>query len=407
MCLRTSKKSFPRLFLLNFHLRVFVYLHREKPGKGQRLDKPGRQTDEHAKMWPRERKAMLKTREDKRQRELGRWRKWRETGPWPDHTDTLGAVSPCQLCTVVDSERTHSHTHILIYACWRWGHTWPVCMCVPVCVFECVFECDSLSMRAKESVDATKNPAVCVCFASSLCAFVFMSLNLYAHLCVYTYIYTSAGVCWCPFPSVFLAQHHEQAGYWCAVRLHVPLHHLSLFAASPHVRHVCEPLAMSSTNGVIRYKCSKVQHLDPATPQRSLPTMLCRILRPTFPPLEPDCYPTRTSPQIEMVLLTGNVGTLCFQSGPRRVLTGPRKGLFLPCVESCWIGRRETCRKCNMVKESNRGKFPLNTAVCRVCVSLWVCAVHMLMFMCVCGCVCVHYTVTKCGWAFTVCARCV
>lgn len=80
-------------------------------------------------------------------------------GPWPDHTDTLGSLSPCQLCIAVDSERTHSHTHILIYACWRWEHTWPVC------VFECVFECDNLSMRAKESVDATKK-SYCLCLFS-------------------------------------------------------------------------------------------------------------------------------------------------------------------------------------------------------------------------------------------------
>ena len=112
-------------------------------------------------------------------------------GPWPDHTDTLGSLSPRQLCIVVDPERTHSHTHILIYACWRWGHTWPGCMCVCVCVFEC----DSLSMRAKESVDATKNPTVCVCFPSSLCAFVFTSLNLCAHLCVCVRIFTRLPGC--------------------------------------------------------------------------------------------------------------------------------------------------------------------------------------------------------------------
>lgn len=37
-------------FSLNFHLRVFVYLHWKKAGNGQSLDKTGRQTDEHAKM---------------------------------------------------------------------------------------------------------------------------------------------------------------------------------------------------------------------------------------------------------------------------------------------------------------------------------------------------------------------
>lgn len=109
-------------------------------------------------------------------------------GPWPDHTDTLGSVSPCQLCSAVNSQRTHSHIHILIYACWRWGHTWPVCMCVYLSVYlivttyPCVLKC----------VNATKNPAVCVCFPPGLCAFVFTSLNLCAHLCVHVYLL----VCW-------------------------------------------------------------------------------------------------------------------------------------------------------------------------------------------------------------------
>lgn len=85
----------------------------------------------------------------------------------------------------------------------------------------------------------------------------------------------------------------------------------------PHMCHVCEPLASPGTNEVIRNKCSKVQLLGRASPQRFLPT----IHSPPFSPLEPDCYPTRTSPQIEMVLLTGDVGTLCFQS-PEGELTG-------------------------------------------------------------------------------------
>lgn len=73
-----------------------------------------------------------------KQGEARRWGKWRERrGPWPDHTDTLGSLSPCQLCVAVDSERTRSHIHILIYACWRWEHTWPQCSCVCVCVWVC------------------------------------------------------------------------------------------------------------------------------------------------------------------------------------------------------------------------------------------------------------------------------
>lgn len=311
---------------------------------------------------------MLKTREDKRKKKAERtWTVEKvERDGAPDLTTlTHSGLSLLASCALWSIRRGHTRTHI--YLSTHAGDE--DILGLFACVCECVFGCDSLSMRAKASVDATRNPTVCVCFPSSLFAFVFMSLNLYAHLCVYTYIYTSAGERWCSFPSVFLAQQLQRAGYWCVVCPPVPLHHLSLFAVSPHVCHVCEPLAMSSTNGVIRNKCSKVRQSDPTTPQRSLPTILCRIVRPPFPPLEPDCYPTCTSPQIEMVLLTGNVGTLCFQSGAPASADWPSKGLFLPCVEYCWTGRRERCRKCNMVKESKRGKFPLNTAVCHVCIS--------------------------------------
>lgn len=93
-----------------------------------------------------------------------------------------------------------------------------------------------------------------------------------------------------------------------------------------------------------------MQQLSPATPRRFLPTILCRILRPTFSPLEPDCYPTRTSPQIEMVLLTGNVGILCAD--------WPSKAIFYCMWSSVGDGRREKSRKCDMVKESRRGKIP-------------------------------------------------
>lgn len=136
-------------------------------------------------MWPRERKAVLKTREDKRkkkQKGLDGGESGERRGPWPDHTDTLGSLSPCQLCIVVDPERTHSRTHILNYACRRWEHTWPVC------VFECVFKCDSLAMRAKGSVDATKKILRPVFVF--LAAFMSMSLNLCAHLCVWRGIFT-------------------------------------------------------------------------------------------------------------------------------------------------------------------------------------------------------------------------
>lgn len=147
--------------------------------------------------------------------------------------------------------------------------------------------------------------------------------------------------------------------------------------------------------------------------ERSLPTMLCGILRPLFPPPpKPDCYPTRTSPQIATVLPNRRCGQPVFSDRAPASADWPSDGAIFKilCVEFCWTGRRkERCRTCNMVKESRRGKFPLNTAVSCVCVSSWVCVcvVHTLLFMRVCGCVCVCYTVTKCGWASTACVRCV
>lgn len=253
----------------------------------------------------------------------------------PDLTTlTHSGLSLLASCALWSPRRGHTHTYIYLSTHAGDEDILGLYTCV------CVFECDSLSMHAKESVYATKNPAVCVCFPSSPGAFVFTSLNLYAHLCVYTYIYKSAGVYWCSFPSVFLAQQLKRAGYWCVVRPHVTLNHLSLFSLSPHVRYVCKPLATSSTYRVIRNKCSKVQQLDPATPKRFLPTILCRILRPPFPPLEPDCCPMHTSPQIEILLLTDDVGTLCFQSRLRRVLTGLEEIIFTMCgVPLDWQGR--------------------------------------------------------------------
>lgn len=155
----------------------------------------------------------------------------------------------------------HTYTYLRMLAMrtyLAWKHVF-VCLsvCLDVTAYPCVL---------KRVWTQPKNPTVCVCFPSSFCAFVLMSLNLYAHLCVYTSIYTSAGVHWCSFPSVFLAEPLQRAGYWCAACPHVPLHHPCLFTVTPHVCHVCEPLPKLSTNGVIRNKCSKVQPLDPTTP---------------------------------------------------------------------------------------------------------------------------------------------
>lgn len=62
------------------------------------------------------------------------------------------------------------------------------------------------------------------------------------------------------------------------------------------------------------------------------------------------------------------------------------------CVEFGWTGRREKCRKCDIVRESKWGKIPLNTAVCHVC-TFPGCVVHVLMFMCAC----VHMCTLDCN----------
>lgn len=63
-------------------------------------------------------------------------------------------------------------------------------------------------MRAKESVEATKAPTGCVCFLSkpvSLCVYVPKTACTSVCVYVHSYIYMATGVCWCSFPSVFLA----------------------------------------------------------------------------------------------------------------------------------------------------------------------------------------------------------
>lgn len=183
-------------FSLNFHLRVFVYLHWKKAGNGQSLDKTGRQTDEHAKMWPKERKARLKTRKDKRrkrQRELGWWRKWRETGPltWP-HLHTWASLSlPAVHCgRLREDTLAHIYTYLRMLAMRTYLACVNVCACV--CEHKCVFGCDSLSMRAKESANATRNPTVCVCFSFqpfSLCFHIPEPVCTSVHVCLCVYIY--------------------------------------------------------------------------------------------------------------------------------------------------------------------------------------------------------------------------
>lgn len=177
---------------------------------------------------------MLKTREDERKREVELVEKVERDGA-PDLTTlTHSGLSLLASCALWSIRRGHTRTHI--YLSTHAGDE--DILGLRACVFECVFGCDSLSMRAKESVDATKNPTVCVCFPCSLCAFVLTSLNLYAHLCVYTYIYTSAGVCWCSFPSVFLAPRPtRRPGQDIGVQS-VPVYHSIISASSPRL-HMC------------------------------------------------------------------------------------------------------------------------------------------------------------------------
>lgn len=176
------------------------------------------------------------------------------------------------------------------------GHGSILGLCAHVCnvrVNISASECDDLSMHTVNvSVKATKSQTVCVCFLSSLCVVKFMALNLDAYVCVCVGVCvyacvrvdTPAGVRRCSFPSVFLPSSvsRQDIGVQC-----VPLHHRSLFTASPHVRHVCKLLATSNRDGVIRNKCSKVQQLGPAFSKTSLPTILHRIVRPPFSPLQP------------------------------------------------------------------------------------------------------------------------
>lgn len=90
----------------------------------------------------------------------------------PDLTTlTHSGLSLLASCALWSTRRGHTRTHI--YLSTHAGDE--DILGLHACVFELVFGCDSLSMRAEESANATKNPPVCVCFPSSLCAFVFIS----------------------------------------------------------------------------------------------------------------------------------------------------------------------------------------------------------------------------------------
>lgn len=115
--------------------------------------------------------------------------------PWPDHTDTLRSVSPCQLCTAVDSERTRSHTHILKYAHGgRWEHTWPASVCVSLTVL--------LSVSVRPCIlKPPEKPHVCFPLQPP---FVVSRHRTCVHICVCTGMFARpperTGAC--SFPSV-------------------------------------------------------------------------------------------------------------------------------------------------------------------------------------------------------------
>lgn len=131
-----------------------------------------------------------------------------------------------------------------------------------------------------------------------------------------------------------------------------------------------------------------MQQLECATPKRFLPTILCCILRPPFPLLEPPLLPNAHISTNRNSATNRRCGHPVFSEQAQKSANWPSNGLFLPCVEFRWTGREERCRKCNT--ESRRGKFPLNAAVCRVCVCVILSAccaqAYFYVYLWVCMC---------------------
>lgn len=116
----------------------------------------------------------------------------------PDLTTlTHSGLSLLASCALWSIRRGHTRTHIYLSTHAGDENILGLYVCLSVCLNVTAYPC-----VLKRVWTRPKNPTVCVCFLCSLCAFVFMPLNLYAHLCVYRYIYTSAGECWCSFRSV-------------------------------------------------------------------------------------------------------------------------------------------------------------------------------------------------------------
>lgn len=247
----------------------------------------------------------------------------------------LSLLASCALWSIC---RGHTRTHIYLsthagdedilglYAC--------VCLsvCLDVTAYPCVLKRVWTLPKILPSVFDFLPAFVPLCSCPWTCM----------HICVCIRIFTRLLECaGAHFHLFFLLGSHERAGYWCVECPHVPLHHLSLFAVSPHVCHVCEPLAMSSTNGVIRNKCSKVQQLDPANPPK--------IPSHNALPHSQATVPTTGAWLLPNALVSANrngaTNRLCghpvFPERAPGSADWPLKGLFLLCVEFCWTGSRD------------------------------------------------------------------
>lgn len=112
----------------------------------------------------------------------------------PDLTTlTHSGLSVLASCALWSTRREQTHTYI--YLCTHAGDEDILGLSACVCVFRCVLRCDRLSKRAKESANATNDPAVCVC--SSLPASVPLCSRPWTcmHICVCIHIFTRLPEC--------------------------------------------------------------------------------------------------------------------------------------------------------------------------------------------------------------------
>lgn len=109
----------------------------------------------------------------------------------PDLTTlTHSGLSLPASCALWSTQRGHTRTHI--YLSTHAGDEDILGLCEYVCFLSVRLDVTDYPCVLKRVQALPKNPTVCVCFPSSLCAFVFTSLNLYAHLsvCVCVRIFT-------------------------------------------------------------------------------------------------------------------------------------------------------------------------------------------------------------------------